>query len=37
MWLDTGNDFFVILPHDLEKKFVALANTVTIGQLYTVR
>ena len=35
VWLDTGNDFFVILPHELEKKTVALANTITIGGQFT--
>ena len=31
VWLDTGDDFFVILPHDLETKTVALTDTVSIG------
>ena len=35
VWLDTGNDFFVILPHELEKKTVALANTVTVAGQFT--
>jgi hypothetical protein len=33
VWLDTGNDFFVILPHELEKNTVALNATVTVGGL----
>ena len=36
VWLDTGDDFFVIFPHALEKKAIALSNTVTIGQAFTV-
>ena len=35
VWLDTGNDFFVILPHELEKKTVALANTITVAGQFT--
>ena len=31
VWIDTGDDFFVILPHELEKKTIALANTLNIG------
>jgi predicted aspartyl protease len=31
VWIDTGDDFFVILPHELEKKTVALANTLSVG------
>ena len=31
VWLDTGDDFFVILPRELERKTVALSSTVTIG------
>jgi predicted aspartyl protease len=31
VWLDTGDDFFVILPHELERKTVALSDTVKIG------
>ncbi|HEX3463852.1 MAG TPA: retropepsin-like aspartic protease [Candidatus Elarobacter sp.] len=30
VWLDTGNDFFVILPHELEKKTVAVANDIVL-------
>jgi predicted aspartyl protease len=30
-WLDTGNDFFVILPHQLENRMVALTNTISLG------
>lgn len=30
VWLDTGNDFFVILPHELEKKTVAIANEIVV-------
>jgi predicted aspartyl protease len=33
VWLDTGDDFFVILPHELEKKTVALANEIQVGGL----
>jgi predicted aspartyl protease len=36
VWLDTGNDFFVILPHELEKKIVSLPNTVKVAGLFTV-
>jgi hypothetical protein len=35
VWIDTGNDFFVILPHEVEKKTVALANTVTVAGQFT--
>ena len=35
VWLDTGDDFFVILPHELEKKTVALANTITLAGGFT--
>ncbi len=31
VWLDTGDDYFVILPHELEKRTVALNATITIG------
>jgi predicted aspartyl protease len=31
VWLDTGADFFVILPHELEKKTVALVNEITLS------
>ena len=31
VWLDTGDDYFVILPRELEKRVVALNATVTIG------
>jgi predicted aspartyl protease len=30
-WLDTGNDFFVMLPHQLESRLVALTNTINLG------
>ena len=30
VWLDTGNDFFVILPHELEKSNYALVNEITL-------
>lgn len=30
VWLDTGNDFFVILPHELEKSHYALTNEVQL-------
>ncbi len=30
VWLDTGNDFFVILPHALEAKAVAVANDIVL-------
>jgi predicted aspartyl protease len=36
VWIDTGDDFFVIFPHELEKKAVALSNTVTIAKAITV-
>ncbi|HEY0383475.1 MAG TPA: retropepsin-like aspartic protease [Candidatus Elarobacter sp.] len=36
VWIDTGNDFFVILPHELEKKTIALPETVTIARRYVV-
>jgi predicted aspartyl protease len=28
VWLDTGDDFFVILPHELERKTVAVNDTM---------
>lgn len=31
VWIDTGDDFFVILPHELERHTVALAGTLTVG------
>ena len=31
VWIDTGDDFFVILPHELERHTVALAGTITVG------
>jgi len=31
VWLDTGDDFFVILPHELERNMIALASTINIG------
>ena len=36
VWIDTGDDFFVILPHELEKKNIALVNTFTVGQRFVV-
>ena len=36
VWIDTGDDFFVILPHELEKKNLALVNTFTVGQRFVV-
>ncbi|HZW53586.1 MAG TPA: retropepsin-like aspartic protease [Candidatus Elarobacter sp.] len=33
VWLDTGDDYFLILPHELERKTVALANTINVGGL----
>ena len=36
VWLDTGDDFFIIFPHELEKKTIALPNTVTIAKTFTV-
>lgn len=29
--VDTGDDFFVILPHELERHTVALTGTITVG------
>lgn len=31
IWLDTGDDYFVILPHELEKRTVALNDTINLG------
>jgi len=31
VWLDTGDDFFVILPHELERHTVALTGTIAVG------
>ena len=31
VWLDTGDDFFVMLPHELERHTVALTGSVSIG------
>jgi hypothetical protein len=31
VWLDTGDDYFVILPHELEKRTVALNATISIA------
>ncbi|MDQ6925072.1 MAG: hypothetical protein M3154_02395 [Candidatus Eremiobacteraeota bacterium] len=31
VWVDTGNDFFVILPHELERHTVALSSTASVG------
>ena len=31
VWLDTGDDFFVILPHDLEAKTLALPNEIRLS------
>ncbi len=31
VWIDTGDDFFVILPHELEGHTVALAGTINTG------
>ncbi|MEA2690437.1 MAG: hypothetical protein QOD51_3044 [Candidatus Eremiobacteraeota bacterium] len=31
VWLDTGDDYFVILPHELEKRTVALNATMVIA------
>ena len=31
VWLDTGDDYFVILPHELEKRTIALNDTLRIG------
>ena len=30
VWLDTGDDFFVMFPHELEKKTVALPNEIQL-------